>query len=123
MPLNQKIWINGTFDVLHMGHIRLFEYAKNLHCSPTPNLKNYVCVGIDTDERIREMKGVNRPINNLTHRKEFLESIKFIDEVVVFGTDNELIEQIVKFSPNIMVIGGDYKDKEIIGSNYIPKIE
>ena len=72
------VWVNGTFDVLHMGHIRLFEYAKS-YGGATLRHKNYVCVGVDTDTRVKELKGESRPINRLSHRIEFLESIRFID--------------------------------------------
>ena len=108
-----KVWVNGTFDVLHIGHIRLLEHAYQ---------HGFVRVGIDTDERIKSLKSVDRPFNSLADRKEFLESIKFVTDVVSFDTDEELIERIKEYEPNIMVIGDDYKDKNIIGSEFIPKI-
>ena len=122
MPLNQKVWLNGTFDVLHMGHIRLFEYAKN-YGGATLRHKNYVCVGVDTDKRVKELKGESRPINNLSHRIEFLESIRFIDEVVIFGSDDELMLRMIEFNPDVMIIGGDYRGKKIIGDEFLKKIE
>lgn len=108
-----KVWVNGTFDIVHLGHIKLFEYAKSFG-----NLR----VAIDSDERVKSLKGQNRPFNNLKSRKEFLLSIKYIDEVVTFSTDDELINQIKEYSPDIMVIGGDYREKSIIGSDFINKI-
>jgi len=78
-----RVWLNGTFDVLHAGHIHLFQHAKNLY----PN--TIVCVGLDTDERIRQMKGSNRPINPLHDRINFLHAIRYIDKVVTFGIDDE----------------------------------
>jgi len=81
-----------------------------------------VRVGLDSDERIRQMKGDNRPINTLLHRVEFLKSIRYIDEVVTFATDDELREQIRAFNPHIMVIGDDYRDRTIIGEEYIPRV-
>lgn len=91
----------------------MFEYAKSFG-----NLR----VAIDSDERVRTLKGPNRPFNNLESRIEFLLSIKYIDEVVSFSTDMELIEQIKSYSPDIMVIGGDWREKPIIGSEFINKI-
>ena len=64
MPSNSNtVWLNGTFDVLHAGHIKLFREAKKL---AGPSGK--VIVGTDSDERIRELKGPTRPINNLIDR-------------------------------------------------------
>lgn len=111
-----RVWLNGTFDVLHYGHIHLFQHAKNLY----PN--TIVRVGLDTDERIRQMKGSTRPINTLSLRTKFLQSIRYIDEVVTFATDDELCEQIHVFNPHIMVIGDDYRERTIIGEEYIPRV-
>ena len=81
----KKIWVNGSFDVLHIGHIRLLEYASNY---------GNVTVGVDTDERIKEYKGEMRPFNSLQDRIDFLLSIKYVTSVVSFGTNDELIERI-----------------------------
>ena len=110
----KKIWINGTFDVLHIGHIRLMLHAASL---------GTLRVGIDTDERVRSKKGVGRPFNTLAHRMEFVSAINGVDSVVSFGSDNELIERIKEWEPDILVIGDDYKYHKIIGVEYVPKIE
>ena len=114
MPHKNQIWINGCFDVLHMGHIKLFQRARQMGLP--------VIVGIDTDDRIQSMKGENRPINDLHHRVEFLKAIKYIDAVVSFSTDDELIEIIKEHSPRYMLIGEDYRNKDIIGSEHIKEI-
>jgi D-beta-D-heptose 7-phosphate kinase/D-beta-D-heptose 1-phosphate adenosyltransferase len=108
-----KVWVNGTFDVVHIGHIRLLQYAKSFG-----NLR----VGIDTDLRVKTLKGKERPYNNLEDRIEFLKSIKWVDDIVTFSSDEELINQIKLYTPDIMVIGGDYRNKEIIGGELINKI-
>jgi D-beta-D-heptose 7-phosphate kinase/D-beta-D-heptose 1-phosphate adenosyltransferase len=108
-----KVWINGSFDVLHVGHIRLLEYGASL---------GDVRVGLDTDSRISEKKGPNRPYNNLNDRIEFISSIKYVRSVVTFGSDDELIQRIIEFEPDIMVIGNDYNYHSIIGVEYVPKI-
>ena len=113
----KRVWLNGTFDVLHMGHIHLFQQSKKLY----PN--SIICVGVDTDKRIRQMKGPTRPINPLNYRVEFLKSIRYIDKVVTFGTDQELTHQIRVFSPDVMCIGDDYLNRTIIGEEFIPHIE
>jgi D-beta-D-heptose 7-phosphate kinase/D-beta-D-heptose 1-phosphate adenosyltransferase len=118
MPSNQKIvWLNGTFDVLHMGHIKLFRHARKL-AGPAGR----VVVGTDSDERIRELKGPTRPINNIFDRVDFLNAIKYIDCVVTFSSADELEARIKQFSPDILLIGNDYVDKPIVGAQYAKEI-
>ena len=117
-PSNQKtVWLNGTFDVLHMGHINLFSHARKL-AGP----EGKVVVGTDSDERVRELKGPSRPINNIFDRLDFLRAIKYIDGVVVFSSDNELKARIKQFSPDILLIGDDYIGKPIVGAQYAKEI-
>lgn len=104
-----KVWVNGTFDVLHPGHIKLLEFAKSQG--------DYLAVGLDTDERITKNKGVGRPIHTLEHRVFAISSIKYVDEVFTFGTDDELRDLMSAYKPDIHVIGSDYMDTsyKIIG--------
>ena len=118
MPSNQNIvWLNGTFDVLHVGHIKLFRHARKL-AGPAGR----VVVGTDSDERIRELKGPTRPINNVFDRVDFLHAIKYIDCVVTFSSADELQAQIKRFRPDILLIGDDYIGKPIVGAQYAKKI-
>jgi D-beta-D-heptose 7-phosphate kinase/D-beta-D-heptose 1-phosphate adenosyltransferase len=109
-----KVWVNGSFDVLHIGHIRLLAHAGSFGA---------VRVGLDSDERIQQKKGANRPVNNLQDRMDFISSIRFVDDVVSFGSDDELISRIREYGPDIMVIGDDYDYHSIIGVEYIPRVE
>jgi cytidyltransferase-like protein len=104
-----KVWVNGTFDVLHRGHIELFRYAYGF---------GDVRVGIDYDGRVKQLKGLSRPINSWEDRKFFLESIKYVNSVVGFGSDEELEEQIKLWNPDYMIVGSDYKNKRVIGSQF-----
>ena len=113
----KNIWLNGSFDVLHTGHIKLFRMARML-----AGQHGTVWVGTDTDERIVSKKGPSRPINTLKDRMLFLSSIKFIDVVVPFASDDELYHYICEIEPDIMLIGDDYRDKPIIGSEFIKEI-
>ena len=109
-----KIWVNGCFDILHRGHFELFNFAKSLG--------NILIVGIDSDEKIANDKGPNRPYNNLEDRVYALESLKAIDKVIVFDNRGHL-EWLVKITkPDIMVVGSDWKGKEIVGGNHAQKI-
>ena len=96
----KRVWVNGTFDVLHPGHIKLLEFAKSQG--------TYLAVGLDTDERITQNKGEGRPIHTLEHRVFAISSIKYVDEVFTFGTDDELRDLMSAYKPDIHVIGSDY---------------
>jgi D-beta-D-heptose 7-phosphate kinase/D-beta-D-heptose 1-phosphate adenosyltransferase len=102
------VFTNGCFDVLHRGHIELFRFCKTLG--------DKVVVGLNTDRSVKENKGKNRPINSQDDRKLILESIRYIDSVILFDekTPYELINQI---KPDIIVKGGDYSAKDVVGSD------
>jgi rfaE bifunctional protein nucleotidyltransferase chain/domain len=110
-----KIVVNGTFDIIHVGHLSLLAYAKSW-----PN--SYVLVLIDSDRRIKQLKGKDRPINNEYERASLLASLKYVDRVEIFDTDQELIQQIKEYAPDIMIKGSDYIGKPIIGAEYCKKI-
>ena len=103
------IWVNGSFDVVHAGHIELFKYARSVG--------DYLVVGTDTDERIRELKGPTRPINKQIHRLSMLNAIKYIDKVVTFGSLEEQLICMEKSGAKTLVIGSDYKDKPVVGED------
>lgn len=110
-----KVWVNGCFDILHYGHFRLLRHAVKLG--------DRVVVGIDSDRRVKELKGTDRPYHTEVQRKHNLKCINGIRKVIVFDTDKELRWHIENEEPDIMVIGSDYKGKEIIGSEFIKRIE
>ena len=109
-----KIWTSGCFDILHVGHIELFRYAKSLG--------DELVVGIDSDEKIRLDKGKKRPINDLQYRMTMLQSIKYIDKVIPFDNTKELRDTVKWYRPNIIVMGSDWKNKEVIGEDYAEKL-
>ena len=111
-----KVVVNGTFDILHLGHLKLLEYARGFPDS-------YVLVLTDSDRRIKELKGNERPINNEYERSSMLFALKYVDRVEIFDTDQELIDLIKRFEPDIMVKGSDYQDKHIIGAEYCKQIK
>lgn len=107
-----KVIVNGTFDIVHVGHISLLNYAKNLG--------DFLLVCIDTDRRVKELKGESRPINTEQERKFLLENLKAVDEVRLFDSKEELIDSIKEC--DIMVKGSDYKGKSITGEKYAKKV-
>jgi rfaE bifunctional protein nucleotidyltransferase chain/domain len=111
----KKIFVNGTFDVLHRGHLMLLNYAKSLG--------DYLVVGIDTDERIKEKKGPSRPVNHINERAFMLMNLKSVNEVKTFSTDDELENLVKCIKPDIMVVGSDWKNKPVIGSQYAKQLK
>jgi D-beta-D-heptose 7-phosphate kinase/D-beta-D-heptose 1-phosphate adenosyltransferase len=109
----KTIFVNGTFDILHPGHVQLLNYARSLGDS--------LLVAIDGDQRVRELKGSGRPINSEDDRKLMLESLRSVDTVWIFNSDQEL-EDICRLYNPIMVKGSDYKGRHIIGHQYCKEI-
>ena len=110
-----RVFVNGTFDIVHRGHLEMLQYARSLG--------DEVLVAIDSDRRVRELKGRDRPVNNQIDRQFMLESIKYVDRVCIFDSDEELIDAIKQYSVDIMVKGSDYKGYPIIGQEYCKRIE
>jgi len=109
----KTIFVNGTFDILHPGHVQLLNYARSLGDS--------LIVAIDSDQRVRELKGDNRPINPEDDRKLMLESLRSVDSVWIFNSDQEL-EDICRLYNPVMVKGSDYRSRHIIGQQYCKEI-
>jgi rfaE bifunctional protein nucleotidyltransferase chain/domain len=108
------IWTNGCFDILHRGHIELFKFCKSQG--------DYLVVGIDTDKRVKQNKGPDRPFNKEEDRSFFLESIKYIDKVVMFSSDEELEQRLVENGVDIMIVGSDWQGKRVVGEEKVNKV-
>ncbi|HMG82289.1 MAG TPA: adenylyltransferase/cytidyltransferase family protein [Ferruginibacter sp.] len=111
----KKIFVNGTFDILHIAHIQLLNYAKSMG--------DYLHVAIDTDTRVKEKKGETRPIYPQEERKFFLMNLKAVDNVSFFSTDEELENTIKEYAPDIMIVGGDWRGKPVIGSQFAKELK
>jgi len=107
------IFTNGCFDILHLGHVKYLEKAKKLG--------DVLIVGVNSDDSVSRLKGKNRPVNRINDRCCVLASLKSVDYVIPFSEDTpiELIRTIV---PDILVKGGDYKDREVIGEKIARKL-
>lgn len=109
------VFVNGTFDILHPGHIQLLNTARSLG--------DYLIVAIDSDERVRQLKGPSRPINTEQDRKLMLENLKAVSEVMIFNSDKELEMMVNECSPVVMMVGSDWRGKTIVGGQYAKHIE
>ena len=104
------VFTNGCFDIIHAGHIDLLGRAKD--CGTR------LIVGINSDESVRAIKGPDRPVQGQEARKAVLESLRAVDEVIIFDqlTPETLIKHI---KPDVLVKGGDWKINEIIGADFV----
>ena len=114
------VWTNGTFDILHPGHIQLFKVARSLG--------DKVIVATDTDEKIKADKGDYKPVNDLCYRVAMLEAIKYIDVVHTFGSRQELEDLIQLYEPDILLLGDDWRDGDVVGwehageTRFLPRV-
>lgn len=108
---NLKVgFTNGCFDILHVGHIRLLQFARD-NC-------DRLIVGVNADSSVKRLKGPSRPINNEQDRAELLGALAFVDAVVVFDEDTPL-ELIQTIRPNVLVKGADYTIDKIVGADVV----
>jgi rfaE bifunctional protein nucleotidyltransferase chain/domain len=107
----KKVVVNGTFDVIHPGHLALLNYARSLG--------DFLLVAIDTDRRVQELKGLSRPINNQYERKLLLENLRAVDQVEFFDSPDELISLV---KDCIMVKGSDYRGRSVIGETHCQEV-
>jgi len=103
---------NGCFDLLHKGHIYSISEAKK-KC-------DYLIIAINSDISVSIIKGPNRPIDDQVNRVSKLSKLDDVDAIIIFYDDNPL-KLIKDINPDILFKGTDYKDKEIIGSEFIIK--
>ncbi|MCX7834296.1 MAG: D-glycero-beta-D-manno-heptose 1-phosphate adenylyltransferase [Ignavibacteria bacterium] len=104
------VFTNGCFDIIHKGHIIYLKEAKKLG--------DYLIVGLNSDESVRRIKGNFRPINKQEDRALILENLKPVDAVVIFNEETP-INLIEKIKPDFLVKGGDWKENEIVGADFV----
>lgn len=110
----KTVLVNGTFDILHPGHIAMLNTARSLG--------GYLIVCIDTDRRVKELKGDKRPINDQNFRRIMLQNLKAVDIVEFFDSREQLIDLIKLYKPDIMVKGSDWKGKSITAQEHVKEI-
>jgi len=112
---NKKlVFTNGCFDILHAGHVDYLQSAKKFG--------DILIVGLNSDKSIKKIKGDNRPINSQNDRALILGALESVDYVVIFDdeTPHNLISTI---KPQILVKGGDYQNKDVVGEDIVDELK
>ena len=104
------VFTNGCFDILHAGHAQYLRKAAALG--------DVLVVGVNADASVRRLKGEGRPVQREADRAYLLASLGFVSYVVIFHEDTpaKLIGRVV---PHVLVKGGDWKGKEIVGADFV----
>ena len=111
---NKKIvFTNGCFDLLHIGHVSLFQKARTLG--------DVLIVAINSDSSLAQLKGPKRPLVPQTDRAQLLSALTCVDYVVVFNEQTPY-ELLSKLKPDILVKGGDYKIEDIVGKEFVKEV-
>jgi rfaE bifunctional protein nucleotidyltransferase chain/domain len=106
----RAVFTNGCFDIVHKGHVTYLERARRLG--------DLLVVALNSDAAVRRLKGKSRPINALADRLEVMAALESVDFVTWFGEDDPL-QLICRLRPQILVKGGDWKVKDIIGGREV----
>lgn len=108
------VFTNGCFDILHIGHVKYLEEARTYG--------DVLILGLNSDKSVKKLKGETRPINNQDDRAYILASLESVDYVVIFDEDTpyKLIKAI---KPNVLVKGGDYEGKEVVGQDIAQELK
>jgi len=96
----------STFDLLHAGHITMLEEAKR-NC-------DYLIVGLQNDPTL-DRPEKNRPVQSIVERQIQLAAVKYIDEIVIYNTERDLIDLLLTLPIDVRIIGEEYRDKEFTG--------
>ncbi len=105
-----KVFTNGCFDIMHLGHI---DYL-----SKAADLGDILIVGLNSDDSVRKIKGPNRPISDIHSRAAVLASLSFVSAVIIF--DEETPINLIEFiKPEILVKGKDYSVEDIVGADVV----
>lgn len=102
---------NGCFDMLHDGHLHLLKSALK-YC-------DVLFVGVNSDKSIKDLKGDSRPIKTIKERIADLEATDLCDGILVFETEEDLLELISEVRPDYLVKGADYRGKQITGEGQV----
>jgi D-beta-D-heptose 7-phosphate kinase/D-beta-D-heptose 1-phosphate adenosyltransferase len=110
MRSRKVVFTNGCFDLLHVGHVKYLQKARALG--------DLLVLGLNSDASIRRLKGEKRPLIGQEERAHILAALDCIDYVVIFDEDTPY-ELIRRLQPHILVKGGDYADKDVVGRDIV----
>lgn len=118
------VFANGCFDIIHVGHINLFEFASNIILDDTTREDkhknpNFLVVALNDDASVRRLKGLTRPVFSLLDRMRVVSVIKSVSLVCSFSEDTPL-KLIQALMPDAIVKGGDYRGTNVVGSDFAP---
>ena len=97
----------STFDMLHAGHIAMLAEVKN-HC-------DYLIAGLQTDPTIDRPDTKNKPVQSIVERQIQLAACRYVDEVVVYQTEQDLIDILLTLPIDVRILGVEYQDKDFTG--------
>ena len=100
----------STFDLLHAGHILMLQEAKQ-HC-------DYLIVGLQTDPTIDRPETKNKPAQSIVERQVQLAAVKFVDEVIIYQTEKDLIDILTMYPLDVRFVGDEYRNKDFTGKDY-----
>ena len=104
------VFTNGCFDILHYGHLKYLQKCKKLG--------DVLIIGLNSDSSVKRLKGKKRPLAGEKERASILAALEFVNYVVPFKEDTPL-RLIKEISPNVLAKGGDWKKKDIVGSEHV----
>jgi len=105
-----RVFTNGCFDIFHYGHLHVLREARKLG--------DTLIVAINTDDSVRRLKGKDRPIFPYEYRSQIIASLIFVDGVVPLE-ENTPLRLIRRIKPHVLVKGGDWKEKDVVGAEYV----
>lgn len=104
------VFTNGCFDLLHVGHVLYLEKARSLG--------DVLIIGLNSDSSVKKLKGKSRPLVGQKNRARVLSAISCVDFIVIFSAPTPL-NLIKKIKPDVLVKGGDWKIKDIVGEDFL----
>jgi glycerol-3-phosphate cytidylyltransferase len=99
----------STFDLFHAGHIMMLKEART-QC-------DYLIVGLQTDPTIDRPLEKNKPVQSVFERYEQLKACKYVDEILVYATEKDLVDILLSYPINVRILGNEYEHKNFTGRN------
>ena len=104
------VFTNGCFDIIHAGHVQYLSEARDLG--------DVLIIGLNSDESVQRLKGKTRPVISQTDRATVLSALESVSYIIIFDEDTPY-NLIQKIKPDILVKGGDWQPKDIVGSDIV----